>query len=259
MIKKMPVIFVGHGSPMNAIEENEYTKNWSEIGRIIEKPKAILSISAHWVSENNTYIQKEENPRQIYDMYGFPKELYNLKYEAKGSIELSTRIENLLKLDVNNNWGIDHGTWAVLCHMFPDADIPIVQMSLDYNMSFQEHFHLAEKLKVLREENILIFCSGNIVHNLMLLDSNIKGISKKAEVFDKYIKDSIINKNFNNILELEQNNEMRELFYYAVPTKEHFFPIIYAAANSYEDDSIKVFNENGMMGSLTMTSYIIGI
>lgn len=169
-MKKMPVIFVGHGTPMNAIEDNEYTRKWQEIGLNMEKPKAILSISAHWVSENNTYIQKEEHPVQIYDMYGFPKKLYELKYEPIGDLELSNRVEELLNIDINNKWGIDHGTWAVLCHMFPKADIPVIQLSLDYNKSFKEHFELAKKLKVLREEGILIFCSGNVVHNLMLLN-----------------------------------------------------------------------------------------
>ena len=197
-MKKMPVIFVGHGTPMNAIENNEYTRKWQGIGLNIEKPKAILSISAHRVSENNTYIQKEEHPVQIYDMYGFPTKLYELKYEPVGDLELSNRVEKLLNIDINNKWGIDHGTWAVLCHMFPKADVPVIQLSLDYNKIFKEHFELAKKLKVLREEGILIFCSGNIVHNLMLLNPQDSSLSSMGQTFDDYIKDSMLNKDFKN-------------------------------------------------------------
>lgn len=258
MIKKMPVIFVGHGSPMNAIEENEYTKSWSEIGRIMKKPKAILSISAHWVSENSTYIQEEEHPAQIYDMYGFPKKLYDLKYEPLGDLELSERIKSLINIDENNKWGIDHGTWAVLCHMFPKADIPVVQLSLDYNKSFKEHFELAKRLKVLREEGVLIFCSGNIVHNLMLLNPQDSSLSSRGEIFDNYIKNSMLNKEFENIYNAEENKRLEEVFYYSVPTNEHYLPLIYAAANCNNEDNIIVFNEGGSMGSLSMTSYIIG-
>ncbi|MBP2026148.1 4,5-DOPA dioxygenase extradiol [Peptoniphilus stercorisuis] len=257
-MKKMPVIFVGHGTPMNAIEDNQYTRKWQEIGLNMEKPKAILSISAHWVSENNTYIQKEEHPVQIYDMYGFPKKLYELKYEPIGDLELSNRVEELLNIDINNKWGIDHGTWAVLCHMFPKADIPVIQLSLDYNKSFKEHFELAKKLKVLREEGILIFCSGNVVHNLMLLNPQDSSLSKKGKTFDDYIKDSMLNKDFKNLYNLENNKDLKEEFYYSVPTNEHYLPLLYAAANCDNSDNVVVFNEGGSMGSLSMTSYLIG-
>src|SRR3712207_357277 len=170
--KKMPVVFAGHGSPMLALENNSITKGLSEIGSKIlykyGKPKAILAISAHWYVEG-TFVQTDKEPKQIYDMYGFPKELYEVKYPVKGSKELSLRVQDILggSVTVNNQWGIDHGVWTVLIHMFPNADIPVVQLSVDAKLPEKEIYDLGKKLESLRSEGYLIFASGNVVHNLM--------------------------------------------------------------------------------------------
>ena len=167
--EKMPVIFSGHGSPMLALDHNEGTEKLRQVGQEIinrhGKPRAILSISAHWYT-HGTYIQNEEEPRQIYDMYGFPQELYDFKYPAKGCPALADRVLSLLgeSVSVNNKWGIDHGSWTVLCHMFPDADIPVVQLSVDADLSVEEIYRIGERLAPLREEGYLIFASGNVVH-----------------------------------------------------------------------------------------------
>ncbi len=170
---KMPVIFVGHGSPMNAIEDNEFTKNFKNVIKNIPKPEAIVCISAHWVTEG-TRVTAMENPKTIHDFYGFPGELYGIEYPAVGSPKLAEEIKDLLSdttsVLLDNNWGLDHGTWSVVRHMYPDASVPVVQISLDFNKSHKEHFDLAKNLTILREEGILIIGSGDIVHNLREID-----------------------------------------------------------------------------------------
>ena len=255
---KMPVIFVGHGTPLNAIEDNEFTDYWKSISKKFNKPKAILSISAHWVTNNGSFIQKEKYPKQIYDFYGFPKELYDIKYPVKGDMEVSEKIIKLLGVEVNNSWGIDHGSWSVLSRIYGDADIPVIQLSIDFNKSFREHFELGKLLKLLRNEGVLIVCSGNIVHNLALLDSSIEGITNKAKVFDDFIEEKILENNLNEIISLEENKELKDVFYYSVPTSEHFVPLLYAIACKDYKDKIEVFNKGGVMGSITMTGYIFG-
>lgn len=257
-MKKMPVVFVGHGTPLNAIEDNEFTNYWKSISKKFNKPKAILSISAHWVTNNGSFIQKEKEPRQIYDFYGFPKRLYDVKYPAKGNMDISEKIINILDLEIDNNWGIDHGSWSVLSRIYEDADIPVIQLSIDFNKSFKEHFECAKKLEFLRDEGVLIFCSGNIVHNLALLDSSIVGITNVAKVFDDFIEEKIIDNKLEEIISLPENEEFRDVFYYSVPTSEHFVPLLYAIACKDSQDKIEVFNKGGVMGSITMTGYIFG-
>ena len=169
--EKMPVIFSGHGSPMLALDHNERTEGLTQIGReVVEKygkPKAILAVSAHWYT-HGTYVQSDKLPKQIYDMYGFPHELYDFKYPVKGCPELADGVLALLgdSASINNQWGIDHGSWTVLCHMFPNADIPVAQLSVDADLTAEEIYHLGEKLAPLRNEGYLMFASGNVVHNL---------------------------------------------------------------------------------------------
>lgn len=251
--EKMPVIFVGHGSPMNAIEDNRFSIEWKKIFENRVKPRAILAISAHWYIDG-TYIQSAVEPKQIYDMYGFPEELYKVKYKVKGDQSLTEAIKELLKdkVAINNEWGIDHGTWSVLVHMFPKADIPVVQLSINRRLSLEEHWNLAKTLAPLREDGILILASGNILHNLRKVQWNIDHMTEEGKEFDDYVHDLIMSKNYMDILKIESH----PLFKYAVPTPDHFIPLIYALANINDEDSITSFNRDGSLGTISMTSYI---
>ena len=254
-MSKMPVLFVGHGSPMNAIEDNVYSKTWREIGERIPKPKAIISISAHWFT-NGTKVMNEEQPRTVYDMYGFPKELYEVKYDPPGSINLAKIAKELItkESEYDNSWGIDHGTWSVLVHMFPEKDIPLFQISVDAHALAEEHYRIGKELSSLREEGVLIFTSGNVVHNLRCVDWNMgnKGF-EWAYQFDDFILDNILKNNHDSILSYEDLGEIAKL---AVPTTDHFYPLLYALGASNEEDKVTVFNQSGELGSLTMTSYL---
>lgn len=252
-MSKMPMLFVGHGSPMNAISNNEFSKTWKGLMDSYEKPKAILAVSAHWYTDR-TYIQKTEEPRQIYDMYGFPDELYELKYTPKGERKLSKRVLELMEEStVNNDWGIDHGSWSVLCHIYPKADIPVVQLSIDGKLSLADHYELGKKLAPLREEGVLILGSGNILHNLRRVEWEREGMTDIGKEFDDRVHDAILERNFTKVLELEGT----EGFKYAAPTPDHFIPLLYVLPNISEEDTIEVFNRGGHMGSLSMTSYLI--
>lgn len=252
---RMPVLFIGHGSPMNAIEDNEYSKTWKTIAERIAKPKAIVSISAHWFVKGSKIIN-EEYPKTIYDMYGFPKELYEIVYDSPGSPEIANISKGLIskETEYDNSWGIDHGTWSVLVHMYPDRDIPVFQISIDAYASPEDHYRIGKELSALREMGILIFASGNIVHNLRLVDWHLgsKGYDW-AYKFDDFIHENIINKNHKNILEYKKLGDVAVL---AVPTTDHFYPLLYALGASGENDKVSVFNKSCELGSLTMTSYL---
>jgi len=254
---KMPVIFVGHGSPMNAIENNPFTLEWESLGKRLPLPKAILCISAHWYTEQ-TKTSDNVSPRMIYDMYGFPKALYELKYPVKGSAELSQDIIDRLGDDVviDNRWGIDHGTWSVLSRMFPKADIPVVQVSVNYNAPAQQHFNMGKKLTDLRNEGILILGSGNIVHNLSLINWGMEGGFPWAQEFDDYVKQSILNHNFENVVHYERAGKCAEQAFY---TPDHFYPLLYVLGAADVTDKIDVFSDICLMGSMSMTSYTFGL
>jgi 4,5-DOPA dioxygenase extradiol len=251
---KMPVLFVGHGSPMNAIEDNAFTRTWSHVGKQLPKPKAILSISAHWYTEL-TRISDVQNPRLVYDMYGFPPKLYEVKYPVKGAPELANQLKDLLgdQVVVDNQWGIDHGTWSVLVHLFPDADVPVVQLSIDQTLSPEQHFKLAETLKELRNEGIMILGSGNIVHNLHKVNWGMQGGYEWAYAFDVYIKSNIVSGKFENVIAYERaGSSHKEAFY----TLEHFLPLLYVLGCVAETDALTVFNDVCTLGSISMTGYL---
>lgn len=252
--KKMPVLFVGHGSPMNAIEDNEYTENWAKIKELIPKPTAILAISAHWYTEG-TRITDADNPKMVYDMYGFPEELYEVEYNTKGAPELARLTKNLIQKEViiDNSWGYDHGTWSILHKMYPAADVPVYQLSVDRNVDARTHFQIGKDLSTLRDNGVLIFASGNVVHNLRKLDWNMSGGYPWAEEFDLYIKDKIVNKRYEDVLQYEKAGQSAQL---SIPTPEHFYPLLYALGASDESDKVKVFNNSSMLGALSMTSYL---
>lgn len=254
-MSKMPVIFVGHGSPMNAIEDNQYTRSWREMAKKIPKPKAIISISAHWYTKG-TKIMNEENPKTIYDMYGFPKELYEIIYNSPGNPKLAEASKELISKDsvYDNTWGIDHGTWSVLVHMYPERDIPVFQISIDAAASPEAHYQIGKELRSLREQGVLLFGTGNIVHNLRLVDWESGDMGYDwAYKFDDYIKDSINDFKHENVINYLSLGETAKL---AVPMPDHYYPILYILGAVDKDDKISIYNNSCMMGSLSMTSYL---
>ena len=254
-MKKMPVLFVGHGSPMNAIEDNEYTRTWRNIADRIPKPKAILSVSAHWYTKG-TRIMNEENPKTVHDMYGFPKELYEIQYNTAGAPGIAAISKGLIsiKSEYDNSWGIDHGTWSVLVHMYPERDIPLFQISIDASAPPEVHYRIGRELSALREQGVLLFGSGNIVHNLRMVDWNKPGDGFDwAYEFDEYIHKNIMNKKHDNILAFNEKSGVASL---AVPTPDHFYPLLYILGATDEDDKVSVYNKSCEMGSISMTSYL---
>src|SRR5665647_3471331 len=203
MNKKMPVLFIGHGSPMNAVLDNEYTKAIANSTQNIPRPQAILVISAHWETDG-TFITSADSPEQIYDFYGFPEELYNLKYKPTGANKYAQMVVGELKdsnVKLTDKWGLDHGTWAVLTHMYPKADIPVFQMSLNRLGDEQHHYNLGRKLSKLREKGILIIGSGDIVHNLIIMDYDMNANPFEwSSEFDNYICDAIVSRKHENII-----------------------------------------------------------
>lgn len=254
---KMPVIFVGHGSPMNAIEKNTFTTVWESLGKRLPRPKAILCVSAHWYADQ-TKTSDDVNPRMIYDMYGFPQALYELKYPVKGSVELTNQIVDRLGdlVAIDNRWGIDHGTWSVLCRMYPEADIPVVQLSVNYNAPAQTHFDIGRKLADLRNEGILIMGSGNIVHNLSLINWSMEGGYPWAQEFDDYVKMNILNRSYDDVVHYERAGKCAEQAFY---TPDHFYPLLYVLGAADKNERIEVFNDVCSMGSMSMTGYLFGL
>ena len=254
MIKRMPVLFVGHGSPMNAIEDNPFSRGWSALGEALERPKAILSVSAHWFTRG-TKVNDSPTPSMIYDMYGFPEELYQLKYPAAGSPELAYRARTLIGefVSIDNNWGLDHGTWSVLRRVFPKADIPIVQLSVNAMLTPAEHYAIGQQLRALREEGVLIFGSGNVVHNLSRVDWRMNDGQPWAQEFDQYIHQAILSGDYDSVLHYNRVGEAAQL---SVPSIDHFAPLLYVLGASDADDSISVFNAYCTLGSMSMTSYL---
>jgi len=257
---KMPVLFLGHGSPMNAIEENEFAQGWRDTGKRLPKPEAILCVSAHWETRG-TYVTAMDKPRTIHDFAGFPEELYKVQYPAPGSPDLAKETGNIItktKVGMDNNWGLDHGCWSVLKHLYPDADIPVVQMSLDYNLSAQKHYDLAEELKILREKGVLIIGSGNIVHNLRMVAWNRLnddfGYDWALEA-DEKIKKYILTDDHQQLINYKSQGRAFDL---AIPTPDHYLPLLYALALREEGEKVTIFNDKPLGGSLTMTSLRIG-
>jgi 4,5-DOPA dioxygenase extradiol len=257
---KMPVLFVGHGSPMNAIEENEFVSGWRNAVKTIPRPRAILCISAHWETRG-TFVTAMKNPATIHDFGGFPRELYNVQYPAPGSPDLANETKNLISKSIvglDEKWGLDHGCWSVIMHFYPAADIPVIQLSLDYNQTPRYHYYLAKELISLREKGILIVGSGNIVHNLGMvawdkLNDNY-GYDWAQEAKEK-MKNFIINGDHKSLIDYESQGKAFKL---SIPTPEHFLPLLYVLALKEENDKVSFFNDETVAGSLAMTSVRIG-
>ena len=260
-LDKMPVLFVGHGSPMNAIEENEFVKGFRDIAKTVPTPVAVLCVSAHWETKG-TFVTAMDNPRTIHDFFGFPQELYDVQYPAPGSSEIAKEIVSLItksKVGLDHQWGLDHGCWIVLKHFFPYADVPIVELSLDYSKTPQLHYDLGKELLSLRKRGVLIIGSGNIVHNLGLVDWEHfdepgYGYEWAIEANGK-MKKFILNNNHQALINYRSQGRPFDL---AIPTPEHYLPLLYALALKEENENITLFNDKAVAGSLTMTSLKIG-
>jgi len=257
----MPVLFVGHGSPMNAIEENEFVFKWRELGDSIPWPKAILCISAHWET-SGTFVTAMPRPSTIHDFGGFPKELYNIQYPAPGSPELAFEVKREVlstSVGLDEKWGLDHGAWSVIKNIYPGADVPVVELSMDYNLTPQYHYELAKELVRFRRKGVLIIGSGNIVHNLRMIswehanepEYGFDWALLANDIFKKLILD-------NNYKDLINYQKLGREVQMAVPTPDHFIPLLYTLALKEEKESIEFFNDKPVMGSLSMISLRIG-
>ena len=259
--EKIPVLFLGHGSPMNAIEENQFVQGFRNISREIPKPNAILCISAHWFT-NGTFVTAMLNPKTIHDFYGFPKELFEVNYPAPGSPELARETAELLLPELvedDHSWGLDHGAWSVIRHLYPNAEIPVIQLSIDYNKPPQYHFDLAKKLQKLREKGILIIGSGNIVHNLRMIDwKNINTVGAgwdwAVEAREK-TNNWLLDGNFQNLIDYQRQGVALQT---AVPSPDHYLPLIYSLGLKEKSENLSLFNDELIGGSLSMTSVRIG-
>lgn len=257
----MPVLFVGHGSPTNAIEDNEFTERWKKIAGEIPVPSAVLIISAHWLTRG-THITAMEHPRTIHDFGGFSRELYEVEYPAPGSPELARETASLIRstnVELNHDWGLDHGAWSVIKQMYPNADIPVLQLSIDYHKPAQYHYDLAKELSALRKKGVLILGSGNMVHNLGMISLPGNDFSRindeygfdwaieMNEIFKKKITDG----DHKALIHYEQLSKSAKL---AIPTPDHYYPLLYALGLQRKKDEPHFFNDKTVAGSLTMTS-----
>ena len=258
MTTRMPAAFIGHGSPMNALDRNVYTEAWRELGATMPKPTAILAISAHWYV-NAIAVTAMPNPRTIYDFSGFPPELSRFSYPVAGSPELARRVTKLLDgrdvISDESQWGIDHGTWSVLCHVFPDADIPVVQLSIDARLDPQEHVEIGKLLSPLRDEGVFIVGSGNVVHHLGRITWGREGFGEPWAIeFDNAVKDLAEGTNPGRVIEVLERPDA----HLSVPTPEHFLPIAYIAGLAEASGtSLRTFVAGCEMGSLSMRSFVL--
>ncbi|MDR6130528.1 4,5-DOPA dioxygenase extradiol [Chryseobacterium sp. SORGH_AS1175] len=259
--RRCPQLFLGHGSPMNAIEENQFVRGFRKAASEIPKPNAILCISAHWYTAG-TKVTAMDLPQTIHDFRGFPQALFDVQYPAPGDPGLARETADLLApvlVEEDHQWGLDHGAWSVIRHMYPDADIPVIQMSIDYTKPPQYHFDLAKRLEKLREKGILIIGSGNIVHNLRLIDwRNINTVGAgwdwAIEAREK-TNQWLLEGNFNAIVNYHQQGTSLQ---YAVPSPDHYLPLIYSLGLKQPSEDLSLFNDELIGGSLSMTSVRIG-
>jgi 4,5-DOPA dioxygenase extradiol len=258
---KFPVLFLGHGSPMNAIEDNEFVQGFKKIGQTFEKPKAILVVSAHWETRG-TFVTAMEHPATIHDFGGFPQALFDVQYPAPGSPALALETQRIVsKADVHldDKWGLDHGSWSVVKHLYPDADVPIIQMSIDYTQPAAYHYEIAQQLNALRKKGVLIIGSGNMVHNLRMVawdKLDTAGYAYEwATIANEKMKQFIQNGNHQALIDFRKQGKEFDL---AIPTPEHYLPLIYTLGLQEKNDELFLFNDNSVAGSLTMTSLKIG-
>jgi 4,5-DOPA dioxygenase extradiol len=254
---KMPLLFLGHGSPMNAIEENEFVTAFRELGKTIARPSAILVVSAHWETRG-TFVTAMEKPKTIHDFGGFPQALFDVQYPAPGSPELAQQTKDLIKsadVGLDTKWGLDHGAWSVVKHLYPLADIPVIQMSIDYTKPPQYHYNLAKELAALRTKGVLIIGSGNMVHNLRMvawdkMNADNYAFDWATEASEK-MKNYILNGDHMPLINFKNQGRSFDL---AIPTPDHYIPLLYTLGLKEDKEKLSLFNDKAVGGSLTMTS-----
>lgn len=257
----MPVLFLGHGSPMNAIEENQFVRGFRETGAALPRPTAILCVSAHWFTRG-TKVTAMEMPPTIHDFGGFPEALFQVQYPAPGSPELAAQTQSLLAptpVELSHEWGLDHGAWSVIKHLYPEADVPVIQMSIDYSQPPAWHFALARQLQSLRHKGVLIVGSGNIVHNLRMMD--FRNMDKDDHGYDwarearATVNGHLLSGDVQPLLQYHQGSQALKM---AIPTPDHYLPLIYTLGLRGEQDDLVLFNDKMVGGSISMTSVKIG-
>jgi len=252
--RKMPVLFIGHGSPMNAIESNAFTQSLERLGKELPRPEAICVVSAHWVTRGSQ-VQASEWPRTIHDFYGFPKPLYDVQYPAPGAPQVAKRLAFENHFVADQQWGLDHGAWSVLRHMYPQADVPVFQVSLDQTRAFSEHLALGRELANLRERGILLVGSGNLVHNLHKMNWELPhGAYPWASEFDEKVKQAIERRETETLAAPDRWGE--QLLAEAHPTLEHYAPILYCMAATGEGDTVRYPYEGIEFGSVSMRTVL---
>ncbi len=254
--EKMPVLFLGHGSPMNAIEENQFVTEFRKLGQELTRPQAILCISAHWETRG-TFVTAMEHPQTIHDFGGFPQALFDVQYPAPGSPELALATQKLVtstEVHLDDKWGLDHGSWSVIKHMYPDAKVPVIQMSIDYTQPAQYHYDLAKELAALRHKGVLIVGSGNMIHNLRRVawdKLNAPYAYDWALEAREKMNTAILTHDHQTLIDFRKQGTAFDL---SIPTPEHYLPLIYALALQDDQDEVQLFNDEPVGGSLSMTS-----
>ena len=252
--QRMPVLFVGHGSPMNALDSNAFTRTWMSLTARIPRPRAILCLSAHFAGEDSRVVAAD-TPRTIHDFYGFPKALHEASYPAPGSPALAERVQALVpQAQPTQDWGLDHGAWSVLMRMYPAADIPVVQLSLDLGLTGEQQMALGEGLRPLREEGVLILGSGNVVHNLRLINGAATVPFPWARTFDDAVHGAVMAGDHEAVADYMALPGAG----LAVPTNEHFVPLLYVLGAAHPGEKAEAFNRAYVFGSLSMTGYLFG-
>ncbi len=255
---RMPVAFFAHGSPMNVLEHNRYTEAWAAMAHAVPAPKAILAISAHWVTRGPA-VTANERQKTIHDFHGFPQELYALEYNAPGDPELAERVRELLapvQVAADTSWGLDHGSWSVLLHAYPGATVPVIQLSMDGTQPASFHFDIASRLAPLREEQIFIAGFGNVVHNLRLMKRNASDPAYDwALGFERAVHQAILERDHETLIHFERRGEAARL---SVPTPEHYLPLLYAIGLQRSDEPARITVEGIENGSLSMLSALLG-
>lgn len=259
--RRMPALFIGHGSPENAFEDTAYSRQWVAIAKLFPQPTAIVVISAHWTNRTvntarTTSVTSSEKPETIHDFYGFPERYYDFLYHASGSPQLAQRLAGMVKTvsaHLNDNWGLDHGAWSVLANMYPKANIPVVQLSIDENLSREKLFDMGRELGALRKEGVLILGSGNIVHNLGVVRWGGEPYEWAVE-FDAFIRQALLERDVQSVIHFEKH----PLAQYALPTVEHFLPLVYVLGSTAKDEKPTFFTEDIFASSVSMRSVLFG-
>jgi 4,5-DOPA dioxygenase extradiol len=255
---RMPALFIGHGTPMNALEQNDYTLVWRELAGSIPRPRAILAVSAHW-SIQGTAVTAQANPKTLHDFGGFPPELFAIRYAARGDPPLALHVRDLLAptaVTLDDTWGIDHGAWSVLVHLYPDADIPVVQLSVDASQPADVHYRLGRELSALRDEGVLLLASGNAVHNLRLMQRSASMVPFDwALEFNTHVRRAVLDREHDALIHYERAGRAAQL---SVPTPEHYLPLLYVLGAQRNDESATILCDGIDLGSISMLSVKIG-